>query len=466
MKHTINIFFSFIIFLFLSACAGSSSTYMYDDLYYSPNNDPVKQVKNDPRNEFNKTDNIQYDGSYPNRYDQNNSQQNPQALYDNRYVAAEQSENQNQNSGNVIINNNLSQENENSEIAYYDEDYASALDRLNRPIRSFNTYDPYQRDRILLLNDPFFYAPNAFGNFGYWDPFMPRTGFGIGWNSWSGLNVGIGIGGGWGFNNWGWNQWGWNQWNGFYDPFWNPWGPQAFWNSWSPYGNPYWTGFNQGFNQGYWTGQNFNNYFDNGSSSRSNYTIGRRGSKGSRVVTNNSSDRSINRQSSTPLNPNGRVKINSDHLDEMTRSRSRANSRYSSPTNSGNNEKSTATPDRYRTNSTRESYENSRRSTRLNPTTESNVNPSSGGVFTPEQKSIQNEPSRQNQYTRPRPNPYNESKRIAPQQNNVRTPTRRSTPSYNRSRPTYNSRPSYSTPQRSNGGSGGGSGSMSRSRRR
>ena len=456
MKNTISSIYSIITLLFLSACAGSSSTYMYDDLYYSPNNDPVKQVKNDPRSEFNKTDNIQYDGSYPNRYDQNNAQQNPQSLYDNRYVAAEQNENQNQNSSNVTINNNLNQESTNGEVAYYDEDYANTLDRLNRPIRSFNTYDPYQRDRIVLMNDPFFYSPSVYGNYVFWDPFVPRTGIGVGWSSWSGWNVGFGFG-------WGYNNWGWNQWNRYYDPFWNPWGPQAYWNTWGPYGNPYWTGYNQGFNQGYWNGGNITNNFDNGNSTMRNYTIGRRGNKGSRVIGNNSSSRNINRQTSTTINPNGRMKSSSDHLDEMTRSRSRANSRYSAPNNSGNNEENTTTPERYRTSSTPESYNESRRTNRLN---ESGSNTRNEGNKAPVQNRMQSQPSQQNTYTRPRPNSYNENKRISPQQNNVRTPTRRSTPSYNRSRPTYNSRPSYSPPQRSSGGSSGGSRSMSRSRRR
>lgn len=462
MKNSIKIIYSVVIVLILSACAGGSSAYLYDDLYYSPNNDPVKQVKNDPRTEFNKTDNIQYDGSYPNRYEQNNAQQNPQSLYENRYVAAEQRENNEVNNGNVVINNNLSQGNGNEDVAYYDEDYANTLNRLNQPIRSFNTIDPYQRDRILLLHDPFFTSPSVYGNFNFWDPFVPRTGIGVGWNSWSGWNVGIGVGVGWG-----WNNWGWNRWNGFYDPFWNPWGPQAFWNPWGPFGNPYWMGFNHGFNQGRWNNQFVNRNFDNGATTpTSNYTIGRRGAKGSRVVDNNTGSRSINRQSSTPINQNGRIKSNSDHLDGMTRERSRANSRYTAPNNGSGNEKQMETPARYRTNATPEQYNNARRPSRLNSTSPVNTQPNrQGGTTRPRQNSMQTQPAQQQNYTRPRPNTYNENKRIVPQQNTIRTPTRRTTPSYNRSRPTYNSRPTYSPPQRSNGGSGG-SRSMSRSRKR
>jgi len=482
-KSTLNIFLVIVISNLFVACSTSQSPYVYDDLYYSPNNDPVKQVQNNPREEFNKTDNITYDGSYPNRYNENERSENyPQSLYQNRYTENERNENSisTPSTSDITINNNISSNN--NETEYYDEEYASTLQRINRPIQTFNTYDPYLRDRILLTNDPFFYSPGFYRSNLFWDPWTPRTGISLGWNSWTGWNVGVGVG--FGFNNWnycpvydpffspfgpyafnGWNNWGWNNWG------WNAWNP---WNPWRPAGGAYWAGFNDGYNNA-----NFNNNFiGNGNSfqgrSRINTSVSR-GSKGSRSLSNSSTRQSINRSGSN-IN-SSRVKGSGDHLNEMNRDVSRSSNRYSNSGSNTTNEKSNQVPSRYQSTKTPATYGNQRSSSRTSTpnngtnnrsnTNTNNVQRSNNFQSTPSRSNqIQSSPSRQNTYTRPRTNTYNQNNRIQPRRNVVRSPSRNNS-TYQRSRPTYNSRPSY-TPSRSSGGSSGGSrgSSGSRSRRR
>ena len=47
------------IALLFAACS-TYKPYAFDDVYYNPNNDPVKQVQKNPREDFNKSDNISY----------------------------------------------------------------------------------------------------------------------------------------------------------------------------------------------------------------------------------------------------------------------------------------------------------------------------------------------------------------------------------------------------------------------
>ena len=59
---------TFILIATLLAACSTAQPYAFDDVYYHPNNDPVRQVQKDPREDFNQTDQINYDGSYQNRY--------------------------------------------------------------------------------------------------------------------------------------------------------------------------------------------------------------------------------------------------------------------------------------------------------------------------------------------------------------------------------------------------------------
>lgn len=464
MKRIYQITQILIITSLLSACVGSSQPYAYDDVYYSPSNDPVRKVQKDPREDFNKTDDLGYE-SYPNRYNESYSNEGyssdgyAQDSYNNSYSEAEQAENAESASGNkqtVIINNSSD-----GDVDYYDPEYARSVERLNQPIQSFNTYDPYMRDRILYTNDPYFYQPNIYGRYSFYDPFMPSTGLRIGWNSWSGWNVGVGIG--FGYSSW-----------ASYDPFWNPWRPTWGYNPmnpWAPsygwgfgYGwgyDPYWAGYNQGYYNGYYAG---NHYVGGGEGSggrgRTRITTPR-GSSGSRSFA--ASDREANR----PGQSNRNARVASDNPQ---------NQRQASP-NSGRDdlrernrsESRPSTPERYATDRSRESYtrpstnrpkEEVRSREQARPQAGERSNQPTNTVPTRRPQTTRpatNTPQRTQPSSRPRTESrqynsnYNSNRPVRPQ----RSPNYQSRPSNNNysrpSRPSYNRTPSY-TPSRSSGG--------------
>lgn len=456
----------------LTACAGSSQPYVYDDVYYSPSNDPVRQAQTDPRDEFNKTDEVGYQ-SYPNRYTEDGQSENyPEGVYQNRYVESEQAENaqpstNNGNNQTVIINNNAD-----SDAEYYDPEYAQSVERLNRPVQSFNTYDPFQRDRILYTADPFFYQPSLYGRYNFWDPFVPSAGLTMGWNSWSGWNVGLGIG--FGYSAW-----------ACRDPFWNPWRPAFGYNPWNPwfpsygwgvgYGwgyDPYLAGYNHGFYNG-------GGGFVDGGVGRSNRTFINtpRGSSGSRNF--NSGRERAARPGTTTSPSNARVAGGENAVDRSSRPGAttreavgRENNRPSSRTG-----ESRETPNRYKNSNTRESYGrpeaspnrpigNNREGTRTAPTRPSN-RPATTQPSRPNQNSRQRATPNKN-YSKPR---YNNSapSRSSSRPSNTR-PQSRPSNSLRQSRPSYNNTPSYSPsrsgsfsrPSPSRGGSPSRSGSRPR----
>jgi len=141
---TIKLLLSTLLFgLFLASCSSSYSTYAYDDLYYSPNNDPVKQVQANPRKEFNKTDDIKYDGNHQNPYaNEEKPADYPQSIYKNRYTEAEANENNQQG------NQEYAADDYSDDTEYYDEDYAENIQQLNSPVTSYNTYNSNERHRI------------------------------------------------------------------------------------------------------------------------------------------------------------------------------------------------------------------------------------------------------------------------------------------------------------------------------
>lgn len=445
MKTVYSTFLGLLSILLISSCA-SYTPYAYDDTYYSPNNDPVKQVQKNPREDFNKTDNIQYDGSYSNRYQEEEKAENyPQSLYSNRYTEAERTE-----------NNQAQTQTQAEDVEYYDEEYAQTLQTINSPVRSFNTYDPYQRDRILYTYDPFFSAPTLYGNYAFWDPFVPRTNIGIGWNSRSGWNVGVGVGlgiGG-GFGNFGYcppiyNPWNpWNPYNtfggyggfGWGDPFFNGYNP------YNPYGRPaFWNGYNQGFANGYYRGGN-NNFNNGGESRTSNRRVYNtpRGDRGSRNYINNDGS------NVRPSRPDGNQKSGATqkNINTTTPTQYARPSRPTRPTSPTEKSVNTvpqnqprSTPQRYQNNTTPRTYQNQQQR-RDRPTTTTTPKPA-----TPTQKKpVYTQPQRQN-------NTYNNTDR-KPRTQPRTQPQRQSRPAVNRSRPSYNrSTPSYTpTPSRSGGG--------------
>jgi hypothetical protein len=424
----------------ISACSTSYSPYAYDDVYYKPSNDPVNKVRKNPREDFNKTDQIQYDGSYENRYEESErSGDYPRSIYDNRYTEEERADNNQTEQGqsNITINNN---NNDNTE--YYDEDYAETLNRINSPVRSINTYDPYTRDRIIYTQDPFFMSPNLYGGYNFWNPY-PRSGFGIGYNSWSGWNVGFGMGYGMGYSPWRYQ----NAYL-FYDPFYSPWGYNPYGFGYG-YGMGYGMGFG-GYGMGYAQGYNhgfYNGYYGNG-------FVG-----GSSNESNNSGVRRI----STPRGNSGSTTYRKEGSTPTRDSRTGG----TSPREKENNEKVGTRPDRGG-----ESRPNNNSTPAARPKAQpSNSEPAQNRPtrsVTPEKYQIERSPS---DYSRPEPSrePANRptdrpSRNYTPSStpSNNNPSTRPSTPntrpsSTPESRPTYNrpsySRPSYNRPSRSNSNS-------------
>ncbi len=210
----------------LSACTSSfqssSTLSAYDDIYYSPNDNPRYPVANSNTNQASKND------AYTDDY------------------ALEEPINQGNNYSDVNSQNFDYDE-------YYDYGYAARLRRFHGPTIGIGYYDPY-------FVDPYFYNRNsAFIGTSIYDPFYQPFG---GWN------IGVGIGFGWnnGFGYNPYNPWGWNSGFGLNNGFgYNPWG----WN------NGYWSGYNQGFYNGFNSAGGYDNFGRPGN--RNNVYYGPRG---------------------------------------------------------------------------------------------------------------------------------------------------------------------------------------------
>ncbi len=450
MKRTTYIGLFTIVALILTACSTAHQPYAYDDVYYNPENDPIKQAEKDPRQDLQKTDNIQYDNSYPNRYTNNGENNNayPEGIYQNRYTEAETQENNNQEvSGNnqtVIINNNT-----NDETEYYDPEYAQAVQALNTPVQSFNSYDPYLRSRIAYTNDPFFYGPSMYSNYNFYDPFMPASGLSVGWNSWSGWNVGIGIG--FGYAAWGYSNHYYNPWRPMYgyNP-WNPWAPM-FGYGWG-YGwgcDPYWAGYNHGYYNGYNNGAYYGDHSGGSSTKRINTP---RGSNGSRAFTEP-------RQNTRAEGSNGNYRLSGTENSNARMARPS----QSQPTQGTESGRRTRTPGRYATDKTPETYSRPSREQQrpsVTGTPNSNIQPNVGTARPSREGRMPSSttPSinQRNSQSRPYSNDsYNSRRPINPSNQNYQSrPSIQTEPSnsMNRSRPSYNRTPTY-TPTPSMGGS-------------
>ena len=464
MKTLIKYLSLIIISSSIFSCA--YTPYVYDDVYYTPGNDPVQQVKTDPRADLNKTDNIRYDNNHANPYNQGQySDATPQDYYSqNRYTEQEQMENNTPSYNQNYIDNNQEYEDE-----YYDPAYAQTVININSPTRSFNSYDPYQRDRILYTQDPFFFAPSHFNTFNNWAPIRPT--FGIGWNSFNGWNVGFGWnnwgGNAWGGNAWGWNNWGWN--SGFCPPFYDPFNPWNRWNAWNhPYSNfgvgPFANNYMTGYRHGLYDGRGFNGFNPiggNGVRQSNNRRGYREGAGGNNTATNPRRDK----------NPSTvRPKSGENPVRQSTRSgTAERNANPTRTTTRPSSEQQTQrpnnTPKKYRTNRTPNTYSNQREEQRPQNTT---IRPRTNPTPTrqPSQQTTRPQQQQQQQarpnYSRPKRNTYNRRTQAQPRRQTTR-PQQSTRPNnnYNNSRPRQsNSRPSY-TPSRpsytpSRGSSGGG----------
>ena len=448
-----------IVSLLLASCTVSNTPYAYDDLYYNPSTDPVQQARIDPN--YSNQNNSQA-GTYNDRYIQDNETNPNAAQYQNNYTedGAQQ----------VNPNNQQAQD-----VEYYDEDYAQTLQTINAPVRSFNTYDPYQRDRIMYTQNPVFAAPSLYGGYQFWDPFMPSTGLSVGWNSFNGWNVGVNAGFGFGCGRalnpytsfydpfWGNNF-------GFYDPFWGPrfgWGNNFGWNnpwSWNNGFNnfAYQNGYRNGFNDGAFF--NYRNYAvgNNGTNGR-RQIVAPRGSVGSRNVSTGSGNRPV-RPVRGGTQPDGaRTTTTAPRTNEArptrpTQSNGNAPAVESRPVQTRPNTitrpaRSTSTPERYRVTPNRPQQTRPQQTrpqqtspTQSRPTTQP-TRPATRPVQSTPTRPTYNRPAQQSRpnYTRPatRPAPQQARPAATPQ------PRQQSRPSYN------NSRPTYSAPRSIGGGSRG-----------
>lgn len=439
MKNSIHLSIIAFFAILFSACSTAYQPYSYDDVYYDPAQDPVKKAEIDPSEDLNKSENIQYQNSYPNRYTETQQSDNyPEGMYQNRYTETEAIENNNPgtntNNQTVIINNNPS-----GDVEYYDPEYAETVSRLNTPVQSFNSYDPYLQARVAYTNDPFFYQPSLYAGYNFYDPFMPSSGLTIGWNSWSGWNVGIGIG--FGYASW-----------ACANPYYNPWRPVFGYNPWNPwaptfgygmgYGwgcNPYTAGYQHGYYHGFHDGAYGDyKYGNNGRT----YINTPRGSSGSRAFTEP-------RSNTRPQSTNGNYRLQNPE---------NSNARIARPVDSRPNQtieenRRTSTPSRYTNSRTPETYSKPTREERrpqASPTPSNRIQP--GDNY--------NRPTRQPSQRTPSTNPrtpqnrpysnegYNTQKPLSPQGNtNYQVnPSIQSSPnnSINRSRPSYNTTPTYS----------------------
>lgn len=429
--------------ILLIGCAVSNTPYAYDDIYYSPSQDPVQQARVDaPATQY-ETGN---QNEYNDRYSQNNEENPNAANYQDSYAAHD---------------NSAGGESEASE--YYDEDYAQTMQQINAPVRSFDTYDPYQRDRILYTQNPVFTTPSVYGGYQFWDPFMPTTGLSVGWNSFNGWNVGVNAGYGFGcggalnpyfgYNNSLWvNNWGWN------DPFWGAHG----YNNWG-YGNNFYRGNNWGWNNGY-----NNNAFRQGyrqgyrESNYNNYTVGnqgdgrrnissRRGSSGSNTVVSGGNNKPVR-----PVRSNGnRTTTNSPTTPARTTVRPDRSGTASPTTESRSNQQTRPTQTNTRpVRTTPNRYQRPATNTRPTTTTPSRTN-TRPTTTTPSRSATR--PSQPQQQTRPNSSRPTYSKPVAKpaqQQAKPKTTTTRTQPRQ-QSRPSYNnSRPNYTAPTNNNRNSG------------
>ena len=440
MKRIHNITTLSIISLLLVSCTVSNTPYAYDDLYYSPSNDPVQQARvGTPSNNQNTSNS----GTYNDRYSEDTETNYNAAQYQDSYAK----ENQQQ----------AAQSNQPAEdVEYYDEDYAQTLQTINAPVRSFNTYDPYQRDRIMYTQNPVFAAPSVYGGFQFWDPFMPTTGLSVGWNSFNGWNVGVNAGVGFGCGR------ALNPYARFYDPFW---GNNMGWNNpfWGPqFGSGNNRGWNNGFNNfgyqnGYRDGFNngaFNNYRNyavgnNGTNGRNRrQVVAPRGNAGSRNVSTGSGAR--------PVRPVRGGNIESTNTSNSVRP---SNARPTRPATGG-----TTTPgsERRPSQNTRPNTTRPVRSTpqryEVTPNRPQQTQPAESRPTTqptrPATRPARSTPNSQPTYTRPaqqtRPTNTRPTKRPTTRPAQQQARPRTNTQPRQQSRPSYNnSKPTYSAPSRS-----------------
>ena len=452
-----------IVSLLLASCTVSNVPYAYDDLYYSPSADAVQQARIDLNYPDQATS---QNGTYSDRYNQEDGTNSNAENYQESY-ATENTDSE-------------MQQNEQVEQEYYDEGYAETLQQINAPVRSFNTYDPYQRDRILYTQNPVFAAPSIYGGFQFWDPFLPTAGLSVGWNSYNGWNVGVNYGYGFGCGR------ALNPYTRYYDPFWgnNRGWNDPYWGNRNGWGNNW--GWNNGYNNyAYRNGYN-NGYRDGSFNNYSNYAVGNNGSGRRQIIAprGGAGSTNVNRGTGTrPVRPvrggkTGGVKATTPapattntRPTRPVRSNSTRPAVQNRPVQTTQPNRSTATrpmrtttPPKYQTPNRPASYTKPAvetrpvRSTPTRPTTQPSAKPQRPTYNRPAQQ--QARPTNSRPATRPAQQQARPRTTPQPRQ---QTRPKKTTQPRQQSRPAYNnSKPTYSAPRSTGSGNSGRSSTPSR----
>ncbi|MCU0432750.1 MAG: hypothetical protein MUC87_04785 [Bacteroidia bacterium] len=177
---------------------------------------------------------------------------------------------------------------------YYDYEYAARLRRFGPgAVNGCGYYDPFFTNSYFYTGNPYNYGTSIYNGYSFWGPqyqmynYNPSSFWywnqGWGWGIGSGLtymspvfmNPGMGFTPGWGNPYW-YNPWGptygvgWgNQWGSWYDP----------WQTWGYY-DPFWNGFGPGCNMGGMNGMAMNNWYFNSFDENSAYYGPRRSTSG------------------------------------------------------------------------------------------------------------------------------------------------------------------------------------------
>lgn len=145
---------------------------------------------------------------------------------------------------------------------YYDNTYASRINRFQRPVYGLGYYDSYYTNSYYYTGNPAMYGVSIYSGYNFWNP------------GYSGWNYGIGMGYGYGYSPYN-SFWGaynspyYGMGGGWNNPWMNPYGYGGY-NPWCNnyygygggygWGNPYWSGYNSGFYNGLYAG--YYNSFD------------------------------------------------------------------------------------------------------------------------------------------------------------------------------------------------------------
>jgi len=258
-------FFAVTWMIFSSSCASNKNTANYeaDDRYYS---------LADARREQKKLKKLNTAATEPaqvldeDRSAQRNTETDESRAYD--YAPAPQPD------GETTVINNYYEDDYDMDD-YYDYMYASRIRRFNRPNAGFGYYDPFFTNAYWYTYDPFLFGNSIYSSYSFFNPYVPwgwnSPGFNVGWNTWSGWNVGFGWNS-WGYNPYAFNNpWRWNSWG--YNPY-SPFAYNPFFCSPYSYGAGYMNGFNNGFAYGMMMNSMYNNPVYYNSYDQNTYNFG------------------------------------------------------------------------------------------------------------------------------------------------------------------------------------------------